>query len=91
MLSPEAADELTRRAFGLYRERHDLLSPPEIVALRESLGVSQADLARLLHLGNNTISRWERGHKVQSASMDTLLRILRDVPEASAYLRTRVA
>ena len=71
--------------------RQASVSPDEIVELREQLGFSQAQLGRLLQLGTNTVSRWETGRKVQSASMDTLLRVLRDVPGTAEYLAKRVA
>ena len=59
----------------------------EIRAIRERFGLTQADLARLLHLGANTVSRWESGRNVQTAAMDLLLRLVRDVPGGIDYLR----
>jgi putative zinc finger/helix-turn-helix YgiT family protein len=91
MLAPEAAEALTKQAHEAYRTQHDLLTPTEIIGLRNRLGMSQAELGRLLHLGNNTISRWERSRKVQSVSMDALLRLLRDVPGAILHLQKRAA
>jgi DNA-binding transcriptional regulator YiaG len=51
-----------------------------IRALRERFGLTQGALAKLLRLGSNTISRWEAGRNVQTAAMDVLLRMLRDLP-----------
>ena len=59
--------------------------------MRERLSMTQAQLATLLRLGNNTISRWEAGRYVQSAAMDILLRLIRDVPESLKYLRKHAA
>jgi len=42
-------------------------------------------------LGANTVSRWESGRNVQSAAMDMLLRLIRDVPGSIPYLRDRAA
>jgi DNA-binding transcriptional regulator YiaG len=42
---------------------------------------------RLLRLGGNTVSRWEAGRNVQSAAMDVLLRLIRDLPGSVEYLR----
>jgi DNA-binding transcriptional regulator YiaG len=67
------------------------LSEGEIRAIRERLKLTQGALSRLLRLGSNTVSRWEAGRNVQSASMDVMLRLLRDVPAALAYLRRRAA
>lgn len=83
--------ELRETAMETYRQRHGLLSADEIRALRECVGLRQGDLARLLRLGASTISRWEAGRKVQTAAMDTLLRLLRDVPGNLAYLRKSAA
>ena len=74
-------------AIAIYRERHGLLSAAEIRALRVRHRLTQARLARLLGLGTNTLSRWEAGRNVQSASMDMLLRLVRDVPGSLEYLR----
>jgi DNA-binding transcriptional regulator YiaG len=50
-----------------------------------------AELAQLLRLGGNTLSRWEAGRNVQSAAMDVLLRLIRDVPASLEYLRAHAA
>jgi transcriptional regulator with XRE-family HTH domain len=60
--------------------KYGLLTAEEIRSLRERFGVTQGELARLLRLGQNTLSRWETGRNVQTAAMDILLRVLRDVP-----------
>ena len=82
---------LDERALDLYRSKYGLLSAEEIRSLRERLGFTQADLARLLRLGGNTISRWEAGRNVQTAAMDILLRLVRDVPASLDYLRKHAA
>jgi putative zinc finger/helix-turn-helix YgiT family protein len=83
----EDSRRLSADAIAIYRKKHHLLSADEIRALRERFTFKQADLARLLRLGGNTISRWESGRNVQTASMDVLLRLLRDVPGSLVYLR----
>lgn len=79
---------LDERALEMYRKRYSLLSADEIRALRERLGLTQAGLARILRLGGNTISRWEAGRNAQTAAMDALLRLIRDVPGSLEYLRS---
>ncbi len=64
-----------------------LLTPTEIRAARERLGLSQQQLQELLGLGGNSLSRWETGRVYQSRSLDALLRIVFNVPEALAYVR----
>jgi putative zinc finger/helix-turn-helix YgiT family protein len=85
------ARELRERALEVYRARYGLLSAIEIRAVRERYRLTQAQLARLLRLGNNTISRWEAGRNVQTAAMDVLLRLIRDIPESLKYLRRHAA
>jgi putative zinc finger/helix-turn-helix YgiT family protein len=83
--------QVRHAAFEMYRRRHRLLDIADIRELRRRLGMTQGELAGLLRLGPNTISRWEAGRNVQTAAMDLLLRLLRDVPNARAYLRRHAA
>ncbi len=66
-----------------------LLTPEEIREQREKLGLTQQQLGELLGLGGNSLSRWENGRVYQSRSIDTLLRIVFEVPEALAFVRRR--
>lgn len=85
------AKRLGEDAIALYRKKHGLLSADEIRAIREHFELTQADLAHLLRLGANTVSRWESGRNVQSAAMDILLRLIRDLPGSIDYLREHAA
>jgi putative zinc finger/helix-turn-helix YgiT family protein len=78
-------------AIAIYRRKHELLSSDEIRSIRERFNLTQADLARLLRLGANTVSRWESGRNVQTAAMDILLRLIRDLPGSIDYLRDHAA
>ena len=91
VLRLDDARHLRERAFATYRKKYDLLSADDIRGVRERFGLTQAALAGLLRLGSNTISRWEAGRHVQTAAMDVLVRILRDVPGSLEYLRRRAA
>lgn len=62
-----------------YRKAHDLLTSDEIVAIRESYGLSQVDLAKLLGWGEATISRYE-SKAIQDDAYDNMLKIIRDNP-----------
>ena len=66
-----------------------LLTPAEIRAGREELGLTQQQLQELLGLGGNSLSRWENGHIYQARSLDTLLRIAFGVPDAMIFLKGR--
>lgn len=91
VLDVSSARKLREGAFAIYRRRHRLLSGRHIRDLRNRLGLTQVELARLLRLGPNTLSRWESGANVQSGAMDVLLRLLRDLPDALPYLRGQAA
>jgi putative zinc finger/helix-turn-helix YgiT family protein len=85
------ARRLQEDAIAHYRKKHGLLSANDIRAIRARFGLTQSELARLLHLGANTISRWESGRNVQTEAMEMLLRLLRDLPGSLAYLRQHAA
>lgn len=74
-------------ARNAYREKHGLLTSDEIVAIRESYGLSQVDLARLLGWGEATISRYE-SKAIQDEAYDTMLRFIKDNPlQALEFLK----
>ena len=87
--TPQRGARATAAAVG--RKKHGLLSADEIRALRERFGLTQSELARLLHVGANTISRWESGRNVQTDAMEMLLRLLRDLPGSLDYLGQHAA
>lgn len=91
VLGFEDARRLSTDAIAIYRRKHGLLSADDIRAMRARFGLTQRELARLLRLGGNTISRWEAGRNVQTEAMDVLLRLLRDVPGSLDYLRDHAA
>lgn len=87
VLRMDHARQLREHALEIYRKKYKLLSSTEIRSIRERFSLTQAQLARLLRLGGNTISRWEAGRNVQTAAMDVLLRLIRDIPGSLDYLR----
>ncbi len=66
-------------ARNAYRKAHKLLTSEEIIAIRESYGLSQVELARLLGWGEATISRYE-SKAIQEEAYDNMLRIIKDNP-----------
>ena len=85
------AKRLHEDAIAIYRKKHGLMSADQIRAIRERFTLTQADLVRLLRLGANTVSRWESGRNVQTAAMDLLLRLIRDLPGSIEYLHAHAA
>ena len=78
----EAAQRLTMET---YRQL-GLLTPDEIRSNRKKLGYKQQELARLLGLGDNSVSRWETGRYFQSRTMDRLLRLVFGSPHVRGLL-----
>lgn len=74
-------------ARNAYRIKMGLLTSDEIVAIRESYGLSQVDLAKLLGWGEATISRYE-SKSIQDEAYDTMLRMVKDNPlQALEFLK----
>ena len=65
------------KAYSLYREKHNLLSPDEIRLIREKYGLSQRALSRLLDWGEITVHRYENG-AIQDNVHNNFLRFVED-------------
>lgn len=63
-----------------------VMTPAEIVALREGYGLSRKEFCELTKLGEATLARWERGALIQNAANDQFLRLLAH-PDNVARLR----
>lgn len=87
MFTIAEAKEMREQAYAKYRKKYGLLTAEEIRQIREQLRMSQRDLAKRLHLGEVTVSRWESNRVVQTAALDLLLRLMRDVPEVRKYIQ----
>lgn len=68
-----------QNARDAYRKSHGLLTSREIAEIRSLYGMSQADLAALLGLGEVTITRYE-SKSVQDETYDQLIRMVKDDP-----------
>lgn len=72
------------------RSADGLLTGASIRKLREALGLTQAEAARLLGGGANAFSKYERGEVMQSEAMDRLMRVLAAFPWVLDWLRDLV-
>lgn len=64
-------------AYRIYRERHNMLQPEQIKALRKKYNLTQVELAKLIGCGLVTLTRYEKG-ALQDAVHDNLLKLLDD-------------
>jgi len=79
-----------KRALMAFRKRVDgLLSGAEVRALRERLGISQAEAAKVFGGGPVAFSKYETDDVAQSEAMDKLLRLVSELPEALDYVKRR--
>ena len=85
-MCPECGSEEIDDAFGrdpvecayeAYRQRHDLLFPEEIKAIRERFKLSQRSFAALLGMSEATVNRYEGGG-LQDATHDNAIRACND-------------
>lgn len=76
-----------KRAVLVFKKQVDgLLTGAEVKALREQLGLNQAQAAKVFGGGPVAFSKYEHDDVVQSEAMDKLLRVAREVPQAKDYL-----
>jgi putative zinc finger/helix-turn-helix YgiT family protein len=81
---PEAVrirHEALGRALGL-------LTPAEIVEIRNQAHLSHEEFASLIGVDEKDVSLWEQGRLWQDRAVDNLLRVLSKIPEASELLQS---
>lgn len=64
------------------RQVDGLLTSDEIKRMRKSLGFSQSAFASVLGVGEKNFARYENGTVTQSQSMDNLIRVIYEFPQA---------
>ncbi|MFI3157268.1 MAG: type II toxin-antitoxin system MqsA family antitoxin [Methylococcaceae bacterium] len=70
-----------------WRKIDGLLTAQEIVALRNTLGLTQQDAAKIFGGGPNAFSKYERSEVIQSVAMDKLMRAALAVPGMFIWLK----
>jgi putative zinc finger/helix-turn-helix YgiT family protein len=73
----EFEGENLKKAYKIYQNAHDLLLPEEIKAIREKYDLSQTLFAKILGLGEKTITRYENG-SIQDAAQNVLIDLADD-------------
>ena len=84
---PDQIRSNERKLVDAKKHAQGLLTASEVFAIREGLGLSQADAAQLFGGGANAFSKYERGEVVQSVPMDRLLRVASAIPYVVTFLR----
>ncbi|HEY7116470.1 MAG TPA: type II TA system antitoxin MqsA family protein [Tepidisphaeraceae bacterium] len=79
-------DESDDRINVALRERLGLLTPEQIRANLDALGLTQKELSDRIGVAAETLSRWLSGGMIQSRAMDNLLRTFFAVPEVRQRL-----
>jgi putative zinc finger/helix-turn-helix YgiT family protein len=74
-------DEVSRQLFAQARVDLGRLSGDDIRSVRQSLGLTQAQLEKRLGVSTGLVGRWERSTVLQSAMADRYLRDLMAHPE----------
>ena len=72
-------------AYNIYRRRHKLLLPEDIINIRKQYDLSQRSFAKLLGWGDKTINRYENG-AIQDKAHNSILVLLKNPDNMLAYL-----
>lgn len=68
------------RVYDAYKQRKNLLTSEEIIAIRRKYNLSQTKLAKLIKVGEKNIARYEAG-AIQDNSIDLLIRFVDMFPQ----------
>lgn len=64
----------------------DTVEGRDIKAIRQTLGMTQAEFSELVHVSKKTIERWEAGEKEITGPIVTLVKILKEYPQIKEEL-----
>lgn len=87
LLHPDVDDENLKKAYNLYRKERNLLFPDEIKSIREKYNLSQTSFAKIIGVGEKTITRYENG-SLQDEAQNNLILLMRN-PRAFKELYER--
>jgi len=81
VFDPDQAEALSVAVKNSVRQMFGLLSPDEILAIRQKLGMTQVELEDIFGQGPKVVTRWESGRVIQNKNADTILRMLNRKPD----------
>lgn len=70
-----------------WRKIDGLLTAKDIAMLRNKLGLTQLEAAKIFGGGTNAFSKYERSEVIQSVAMDKLMRIALEIPDTFLWLK----
>lgn len=63
--------------------RRTVVSTPDAKAIREQIGLSQGEFARLMHVSVKTLQNWEQNRRNPTGPAAALLKIMSTAPEVA--------
>ncbi len=57
------------------------VAPPDVKAVREKIGLSQSEFARLMHVSIKTLQNWEQHRRSPTGPAAALLKIVSTAPD----------
>ena len=67
--------ENLKKAYDIYRKRHNIMMTEEIIALRKKYGLSQRDFANIIGCTQATVVRYEKG-AIPNETYNNILKLL---------------
>ncbi|TBR41432.1 transcriptional regulator [Marinomonas agarivorans] len=66
--------------------RELIISPKEIISIREKFNMSRGVFAQLLHTSSRTLENWEQGCSAPNGQAVTLLKLVQRYPETLSHI-----
>jgi putative transcriptional regulator len=63
--------------------RRITVAPPDVKAIREKIGLSQSDFARLMRVSVKTLQNWEQHRRTPTGPAAALLKIVVTAPDVA--------
>ncbi len=80
-LGKEILESIQEIKSGKVGRVHAFITPDEIKATRERIGVSQSSFAAMLNVSTRTLQEWEQGRRQPTGAARSLLMIAAQKPE----------
>lgn len=91
-IDPAVVDATTEAEIAMQEQEDEAQAMQDaarhVRRVRRRLGLSQAELARRIHVPHETIRDWEQGRRSPAGPARALLRVLDKAPEAALHALT---